>query len=45
MDGHTVTFRHREADASFTCTADLIVLAVGQKADASGLQLDLTSDA
>ena len=45
VDGHTVTFRHREADASFTCTADLIVLAVGQKADASGLQLDLTSDA
>lgn len=45
VEGHTVTFRHREADASFTCTADLIVLAVGQKADASGLQLDLTSDA
>lgn len=40
-----MTFSHREADASFTCTADLIVLAVGQKADASGLGLDLGSDA
>ncbi|MFU0810591.1 MAG: dihydropyrimidine dehydrogenase [Coriobacteriaceae bacterium] len=45
VDGHTVTFRHREAEATFTCTADLIVLAVGQKVDAEGLTLDLSKDA
>ncbi|MGN0070253.1 MAG: FAD-dependent oxidoreductase [Atopobiaceae bacterium] len=45
VEGHTVTFHHREAEATFTCTADLIVLAVGQKADTEGLGLDLAADA
>lgn len=45
VEGHTVTFHHREAEATFTCTADLIVLAVGQKIDAEGLGLDLAADA
>lgn len=36
-----VTFKHRAIDATLTLAADKIILAVGQKVAASGLDLDL----
>lgn len=35
------TFTHRKIDSEITITADKIILAVGQKADVSGLGIDL----
>ena len=36
-----VTFKHREIDSEMTITADKIILAVGQKVDADGLDIDI----
>lgn len=35
------TFKHRKIDSEITITADKIILAVGQKADAEGLDIDI----
>lgn len=35
------TFKHRKIDSEITIKADKIILAVGQKADAQGLDIDL----
>ncbi len=37
----TVTFKHRVLDATLTITADLIIGAVGQRVEVSGLDLDV----
>lgn len=37
----TVTFKHRVLDATLTITADLIIGAVGQRVEISGLDLDV----
>lgn len=36
-----VTFKHRKIDSELTITADKIILAIGQKVDAQGLDLDI----
>lgn len=43
-DGGAVTFRHRVIDAELTVKADLVVLAVGQRADVGGLDVELELD-
>lgn len=43
-DGGVVTFRHRVIDAELTVRADLVILAVGQRADVCGLDIDLELD-
>lgn len=43
-DGGAVTFRHRVIDAELTVKADLVVLAVGQRADVRGLDVELELD-
>lgn len=43
-DGGAVTFRHRVIDAGLTVRADLVILAVGQRADVGGLDIDLELD-
>ena len=35
------TFKHRKIDSELTITADKIILAVGQKVDAAGLDIDI----
>lgn len=35
------TFKHRKIDSELTITADKIILAVGQKVDADGLDIDI----
>lgn len=40
----TVTFKHRVIDAELTVTADLVILAVGQRADYDGLGIDVAFD-
>ena len=36
-----VTFKHRKIDSEMTITADKIILAIGQKVDADGLDIDI----
>lgn len=41
VDRNKVTFKHRFADNELTITADKIILAIGQKLDASGIDIDV----
>ncbi|KRM98729.1 dihydropyrimidine dehydrogenase subunit A [Loigolactobacillus rennini DSM 20253] len=43
-DGKKVTFKHRHIDSQLVIEADKIILAVGQKANAAGLGLQLNHD-
>lgn len=44
VDGHTVTFKHRHLNARLEIEVDKVILAVGQQANAAGLDLKLVKN-